>query len=672
MATVQMTISGTPSQEEVPLGEVRLQPQPEPGAVLPPRITQMNMPETLNVVVGPIQTPVAATVEQAANHTAAIAVNNRPLKGSELQIPANQPKTLTWTVPLEAGNNVVSVRLFDNRGGDRTLDESQRTIRVRQLPGPVVLVAPPVPVAGKAAARLSVRVTSRVLPLGLKVSINKQMPPEAIPATFVNEAQNLWMAAVDVPGLAPGKNVLDLWATTADGDSQDGVETPRVVCAPPAGNEPKVVIKSIKPDARDAARVTMVFEVEPAALLDSTSIALVDGKDEVPLDQHDKHDRGNERTVTLQLPYGRRKLRVQAVDAQARIAAVTEDISVLQRPVLVQLDRLEWPGEGRVDLTPTGRPGVPVAGVVAHGHINWDQASLAAVGRREVYVRVWVNAFLEPAQKISVPARPEKSEFSVPLVLSLPHGNRLIVQLTDVTADRPEYSVDCQEPDRTQELDVVVVDRKDQPQLLHDEIAKAFDIGGRANAFAKVSLTRLLDSQATSMQVNDALSEFQWHAEGPKQTHHVFLFYYRGRELAPKESQEPAATDRSSFVLETLDPAGLPSRELANVFDNLNGANLVFLDVERSGTRDGAPQRWDPPTLGLVRGVLQHPAKTLAAYLAAVATAHAGEHELTMGDWTQRLSTALKQDATQSDATQFDVVESIVGKPIEKVIVRTR
>jgi hypothetical protein len=73
-----------------------------------------------------------------------------------------------------------------------------------------------------------------------------------------------------------------------------------------------------------------------------------------------------------------------------------------------------------------------------------------------------------------------------------------------------------------------------------------------------------------------------------------------------------------------------------------------------------------------VRGVLQQPAKTLAAYLAAVATAHAGEQELTMGDWTQRLSTALKQDATQSDATQFDVVESIVGKPIEKVIVRTR
>ena len=77
---------------------------------------------------------------------------------------------------------------------------------------------------------------------------------------------------------------------------------------------------------------------------------------------------------------------------------------------------------------------------------------------QSVYVRIWVNAFLQYAEEVKPPVG-DRSLFEADLTLGSATDNVIRVELVGVPQrEMAAYRVDCRQPDRRQELHLLVVD----------------------------------------------------------------------------------------------------------------------------------------------------------------------------------------------------------------------
>ena len=459
-------------------------------------------------------------------------------------------------------------------------------------------------------------------------------------------------------------------ATSRSTDPSREVSTPRPVGNIPVAAPVKITILSPREPIEEGANgVPIVYTVTPKRLLSSTGVFLVSGNRELPLEMSQPMDNGDLRIVNVRLPEGPQTIRVRLMENGAAAGPFDEtQVAILVRSARVHLDEIDWNDQDRTLVSRAIDHHFATVGpatVTLHGHVDWGDRPL---GQREgVYVRIWVNAFLQGVEELKPPVG-DRSSFDARLSLAAFRDNVIRAELVGAPQRESAPSlVDCRQPDRGQELHLIVVDcakpTVNEEGGLVRQVREAFGVrtdaqGNEASkVFARVKLyPPCIGPQVDSNRVFAALVALKLKATQTGPANRVFLFYYRGSELR--------SSDGNSFILKTGDATrtnGVSSRYLARCFTKLKGAHLVFLDVEDADRNVAGADPWRalPPTLGLVRCInLKATEKTLAAYLneakSQALRGAASSQELTLLDVANWLRKRL----------QSRVDDSIAGSPV--------
>ncbi len=624
----------------------------------------------------------SVTLGEPANvaaYTSRVEIDSQPSAGAKLiddRSIATGTRKQTWEVPLHFGENHLAVVVTN---GFSSFRSETAVVAVKQVPGRVeVTTVEPLP--RQSAVRMRLRLPSEGRPVALEVSVDGQSP-RPIAARFepLPHDPTLWAGEVEVGELSTGKHDLQLRGATADGPSTEVTSQAVVITAIPGRASPKIAILSPRePVEQDSSGVPIVFTVTPKELLGSAQIFLVNGDREQRLEAPNPRDNGDLRIVNVQLPEGPQTIRVRIIENGVPVGAPEEtQVSVLVRSVRVQISSLSWK-QGDWDFVSRRRGNRfgPVGGadVTAHGEIDWGDAVPVLSRMQSVYVRIWVNAFLQYAEEVKPPVG-DRSLFEADLTLGSATDNVIRVELVGVPQrEMAAYRVDCRQPDRRQELHLLVVDcakpaangGSDLVQQVKDAFGVRTDARGNDSSavFARVKLyPPCVGPQIDSNRVFAALVALKLKASQASPVNRVFLLYYRGTEIR--------SNDGKSFILKTrdaTDTSGVSSRYLARCFNKLKGAHLVFLDVEdrERGLEGPDPWRSMPPTLGLVRSINLKPTeKTLAAYLreakSQAGRASSPAKELTLLDVANWLRKRLQNRVDHSIADSPVAMLHIIG-----------
>jgi WD40 repeat protein len=648
-----------------------------------PSIREVDVDASCTIgVLAPPSTRFSVTLEEPAhvvNYSSHVQLDLRPAAGAKLldeTWPTRGTRKLTWKVPLHFGQNRLSVLLTN---GFSSIQSDPTMIDVKPVPGRIEVTSVE-PVPGRLAARFRLRFPSKAKPLAVDVSVNRQ-PERRTHVSFVPSPRDatLWETELEIDGLATGNNVVQLRGVAADATSQEATVQAVEIAGRQATAPPTITILSPRePVEQDSSGVPIVFTVTPKELLASAQVFLINGDREERLAAVNPRDNGNLRIVNVQLPEGPQTIRVRVFENGQLVGNPDEtQVSVVTRSVRVQLASLSWKqGDWALVSRRNGQKFGPVgaAAVTAHGEIDWGDTVPIANRTHSVYVRIWVNAFLQFVDEVKPPVG-DRSSFDADLTLGSATDNAIRVELIGAPQrETSAYSVDCRQPDRRQELHLLVVDcakpmaneNSDPVQQVKEAFGVRTDAHGNAasKVFARVKLySPCVGPQVDSNRVFAALVALKLKASQPSPVNRVFLFYYRGAEFR--------SSDGSSFILKTRDATrsnGVSSRYLARSFNKLKGAHLVFLDViDRERDVEGSdPWRSMPPTLGLVRSVNLRPTeKTLAAYLSE-AKSQAGStsspaKELTLLDVANWLRKRLQNRVDHSLADSPVAMLHIIG-----------
>jgi hypothetical protein len=331
---------------------------------------------------------------------------------------------------------------------------------------------------------------------------------------------------------------------------------------------------------------------------------------------------------TLELTAGRNQVEI-VVQNRGGTVRRRLDLTYVPPPVTMQLASLaaaddSWTvpvrvaGEGGIRVeTP-----VPTGDAVVNGVIRW------LPGYRphgdDWTVRVWVNGFLRAA-RIPAPADAEsQTEFSVPVVLNQT-DNRLRVESPEVAFGAQKFAVPdpdvaalrrvevrCVAPERRQRLHLVMmgvqildgqnIASADELQLFANS---ALQLEAQANAFAQVRrYAPLVGEKAVGRNLRTLMVLVETEIaqqRTARRMNDVVMFYYRGREHADPSGQF-VLEDFQNFENPIKHPQSVNEQYLAELFEHLPGAHVVFLDVLNGDERRATAAEWPQfPNLGLFR-----------------------------------------------------------------------
>ena len=408
----------------------------------------------------------SVTLGEPANvaaYTSRVEVDSQPSAGAKLiddRSIGTGTRKLTWEVPLHFGENHLAVVVTN---GFSSFRSETAGVAVKQVPGRVeVTTVEPLP--RQSAVRMRLRLHSQGRPWRCEVSVDGQSP-RPIAARFEPSRPDptMWEGDVQVGELSNGKHDLQLRGATADGPSTEITSQSVVITAVPGVRRRKSLF--CRRESRSNGTrvgVPIVFTVTPKELLGSAQIFLVNGDREQRLEAPNPRDNGDLRIVNVQLPEGPQTIRVRIIENGVPVGTPEEtQVSVLVRSVRVQISSLSWKqGDWAFVSRRKGERFGPVGGadVTAHGEIDWGDAVPVLSRMQSVYVRIWVNAFLQYAEEVKPPVG-DRSLFEADLTLGSATDNVIRVELVGVPQrEMAAYRVDCRQPDRRQELHLLVVD----------------------------------------------------------------------------------------------------------------------------------------------------------------------------------------------------------------------
>jgi len=330
----------------------------------------------------------------------------------------------------------------------------------------------------------------------------------------------------------------------------------------------------------------------------------------------------------LDLTAGVNRIRIEV---QNRGGVTTEDLAVtyLPPPVSISLQRLvtadgvsEFAGAEVQADTEVLDASVKEATATLVGEIEWLPGQRPA--GTNWTIRVWVNGFL---RTVRVPAPPDDAnriEFQVPIVLNLPK-NRLRIEAPEVTFSNQHVAlqdhsitalqnvlVSCAKPETRQRLHLVVMGVQ---MVGGRNICRAEDLNEFANTALRLQTpqTAFTDIKAyapligekaigrnlrTLMVLVEAQISQRRLAIG---TNDVVMLYYRGREHRG-DGGEFLLEDFQNYENPVEHPQSISESYLAQLFEHLPGAHVVFLDIENEQDQIQASTRWPRfPNLGLFR-----------------------------------------------------------------------
>ena len=523
-------------------------------------------------------------------------------------------RTLTQEVPLEPGENVLTVRLI----GPNNVERNSNSVRVQVLRLPSVLE-----LSAQTADDPWARVTSRVrseLPLvHLQLRNNQDVLVDSVPQyepdpnvqIAATEKPDEWIVSIDNVPLDEGTNDLKLMIWNTDGALQKIVQT-SVEWEKPLPPPPRIQIAFGRTDTVDTYHPEFRFTVETEAKLNRVQIRNNGGSYlnlDIPLAVDNKYTF----RPKLQFQQASNQVELLVVDEHGSMDQREIQLSVVHRAVRVVIDKLVSSdrtqtavpeGDGQF-LTLEDTPATPRW--TLHGRLilptdKQDQGRLPDV----YWVKCWVNGFLQKSVRVSRQnavdgAIPFTSEF----ILNRKTFNRIVLELPDAPDHEAILVTDCANPETRQKLHMFLVglNETNGEQFVSDA-KRAFQVTlDQAPAFNEVIPYKPLIDQFDPAEFNSYLLEGMrrvklQNADEPSLD--VILLYYRGIESSTYAGQFALATriNQSNGT-----PAQhYESQRLARIMERAPGAHLVMLDVMRP---DGRPtDQWPSIAhLGVIRAI---------------------------------------------------------------------
>jgi hypothetical protein len=516
--------------------------------------------------------------------------------------PAIDAKAQTFRarVPLDQpGDHRLQVRLSNPWQVVATTEGVQ--VRWLRPPANLQFEQPPGVKTDKPLIDLDVRVESP-LPL-LPESVEAKVQDRAIARVEVlapdpARGARTWRVRLrDVP-LAAGKNEVRCWVSNAEARCRAPAQlTVELVppAQPPAPPEIDLVEPAqdgmvTEPELKVRFRIRSASPLRRVELVREGTVPLRRAWD---LANRQPDARGFYEVEEAEWPLvpGANRLRVEAVNAGGeRHAEVVINYSAL--PVRLAIDRLELAGQGGQPLEPIRLSDgkllfdpLPQGRAWLHGHVTWDRE-----GNEQIHKTSWVRVHVNGAMQIPVRLEPvagnaRRKAFKAEILLSQAQGNYVDVELPGLkqeASNRPRFRVDCQKPERTQRLHLLIVGvgEKDGAGLTNRALAalrKREEVPGRISttAFAQVihygTLSDLVDPDQVFTQLCKIKKTIETLAQEGS-ANDVLLVYYQGEESVTREGH----FFQTSFTDAALTPGGL-----AQYFTETMGAKLLMLDVQR-------------------------------------------------------------------------------------------
>jgi WD40 repeat protein len=620
--TVLLTGPGfEPAQSEVLLSLQQPAPPPPPPEL--PRIA-IRSPVSGTVLYDERPDESAPTVPIAVHVTrwsgseplaAEFLLNGRPVErdGIPLRVsiePSEEPQTISTEIELLPGRNRIGVRLVES--SDTT--GSEQAVTVRYLRPPVVLaVEAPREVEGETVTlQATVRSVTELLRDEVRIVVNGV--PVSSPFVVVEQAgkEHVWKVRVEKIPLGRVQNEIRIEVANVDGVSRQPARAlvTRVTPAPKPVRVELAGIPSTVPAREQVvdARVQTIGPLVRAELYVNDRVTSLEiGDADAGGEYHFRQAVSLDRSIN--------NLRLVATAADGGVGQATATISVIERPVTVEIDQLVA-ADGQVSLVRSQADGslglegaVPTDTAALYGRIVWTTEA-DRPRDRPIYLQAWVNGFLQASRRIEVHHDGRELSFEIPVALNRQTGNRVRLELPAFAEEegvRRHLVLDCARPNTRQRIHVLLAgvglptqDREAFTRAIVESLGASE--GGPSSEGLVVYPPLVGDVYSGDILAH--LQLFRHRPPEPGWAHDVLLFYFQGEE---------AAKERGHFVLVTSDNAAAPTKDesaitsqrLSDLLQATPGAHLLFLDVTRYRKETGQrPAYWPRDThLGILRSV---------------------------------------------------------------------
>jgi hypothetical protein len=300
------------------------------------------------------------------------------------------------------------------------------------------------------------------------------------------------------------------------------------------------------------------------------------------------------------------RLRVDAInDGGEQRAAVV--VNYLHMPVRLEIERLEARGpEGnpvvQKKVLPDGRlefAAAPQGRLSLKGKVTWAKENDEQLKKVNL-VKVYVNGFLQVPAELKLPEGDSRARtFEADILLNQAQKNRVEIELPGVQQDmsnRREFFVDCQKPERGQQLHLLIVGvgEKNEKKLT-ERALQALQVQGSApgklktRAFEQVRIYGPLTDYVSPEQVFTQLClmkktiDLRATAGSAKD---VIMVYYQGEEAVKKDGHF-FPTSVSQYDPD-LRRSAITCSGLERFFAESLGAKVLLLDVAREADTKAA------------------------------------------------------------------------------------
>ncbi len=385
--------------------------------------------------------------------------------------------------------------------------------------------------------------------------------------------------------------------------------------APPKPPEKARLKLHFENSAVSSAEFQIRFRVQSETPL--TSVRIRHGREERRLKLPESMGRDVEFTEPVPLLEGENTITVEAENAGGSVS----DFRVINRlpvPSVVAIDRLidvKHPDKPVLAVkTSAGLqfPALDSGTVRIQGHLDQQIAGVQ-------FLRVWANGFLSVATI-------EQGKFDVQINLNRA-SNEIVLELPNQPStvnSQLRCLVDTRQPDRTQNLHVVILGVTEDPEKLRKQVLAAFSSASEVNSgespagSTSVAGFKGVRDYVISGEFNDGVVRARMNrirALMNTTANNVLLVCYAGEESVNASGE---------IELSTTTRRTIRSTHLNNMVVNAPGAHLLFIDATRSSADNkvvGWPEWPADPRLGLFRLVWSTPAHDDQRLPAALARA---------------------------------------------------
>jgi WD40 repeat protein len=512
--------------------------------------------------------------------------------------------TLSGEAVVEPGPSILQVRVSNK------WETKDYPIAISFTPDPPTIQSPLKydPVKGEPLLNLEAKVISPIKPepASVRVEVNGRETAGNEKATVkkVEGEKNLWIVrlrGVPLDAHSPKQEIALSLSHTYAKCREPGrctVELEKVFPPPEAEFLEPRVNTSVS-----TAQVMVRFRVRSTLPLPLVRVRLLqEGQPDEPVDVREVPKEGDKYVLTgswkVKLRPGPNRLSLEAVSLSGRLPNNPQLVlTYVPPPFHIDIKHVteNFLAGPAVSPLPGDRSVLVFSGVTSgrvwlHGQISWADKQV-----KGVLLRSFVNGFQQAPVEVKRQGGEAQTLFEVGLLLNR-KDNRVRLAASPCDDDgATECTIDCAKPFTRQNLYVLALSTRSQPDQLRKQLQNAFNTqraGAPAKAFPEpIILEPLTGDKVHPHDLNRQLKKLEREMAvqrgRDKLMNDVLIIYYEGGETINEDGHFFCAPGSAG----PADPSCIPCDKLVRYLSDLPGAHVLLLDVERSARAEVAQDR---------------------------------------------------------------------------------